>query len=63
MQRVIIYNDLLHLTVDWMNADMFNLSLSLFSKKNFYGGDWAKDDSSDSRNDYYDKCFARVGIH
>jgi hypothetical protein len=24
MQRVKIYNDLLHLTVEWMNADMLN---------------------------------------
>jgi hypothetical protein len=35
MQRVKIYNDLLHLTGEWMNADMLNrgtedLSLSLF---------------------------------
>ena len=42
MQRVNIYNDLLHLTGEWMNADMLNrgtedslpLSLSLF----FLGG-------------------------
>jgi hypothetical protein len=41
MQRVQIYNDLLHLTGEWLNADMLNrgtenrlslsLSLSLFS--------------------------------
>ena len=38
MQRVNIYNDLLHLTGEWMNADMLNrgtedppsLSLSIF---------------------------------
>jgi hypothetical protein len=37
MQRVKIYNDLLHLTGEWMNADMLNrgteyrpLPLSLF---------------------------------
>ena len=45
MQRVKIYNDLLHLTGEWMNADMLNrgtedrppsLSLSLFFS--FIGG-------------------------
>jgi hypothetical protein len=50
MQRVKIYNDLLHLTGEWMNADMLNrgtedlrppnlsLSLSLSLSSFFRGG-------------------------
>jgi hypothetical protein len=37
MQRVKIYNDLLHLTGEWMNADM--LSLSFFALVFRGGGD------------------------